>query len=200
MSNLLQQIDDATSRRMDAAAIELTNALKETLSVPVPRLVNRLDKNAAKVRSTQTNKLVYRRATFIKDGKGLTIVKRGAIRTLTNSKGKTETYTVPGDYTTYRKANGDPVFVKRATKGAPPRKFEGRLRAGHTWERRDFVDNGAQYAFSVTGPRSSGSLFIRRVGTNVKYAPVHENGVHPYFVKTLNRVRPKLESILGQSI
>lgn len=192
MSNLIQQINDATSRRMDAAAIELTNALKETLSVPVPRLVNRKVKNL--------NAPGYAKRTFIKDERGLTMVNRGAVKTLTNSKGKQETYTVPDGYTTYRKANGDPVFVKRATKGAPPRKFEGRLRAGHTWERRDFIDNGAGYAYSVTGPKTSGSLFIRRVGTNVKYAPVHENNAHPYFVRTLNRVRPKLESILGQTI
>lgn len=189
--SLYKQIMDAAGRRMDAAAIELTNALKETLSVPVPRLVNR------KVRPPGGGRMVRR--TFIKDGRNLTMVTGGAVRTLVDTKGRRETYLVPKGYTTYHKVSGDPVLVKKATPGAPPRKFEGRLRAGHTWERRDFVDQGADYAFSVT-PGQVGSMLVRRVGTNVKYAPRLEHHGHPYFMRTVLRVKPKLEQIMGQNI
>jgi hypothetical protein len=193
MSDLYRQIMNATARRMDAAAITLTNALKETLSVPVPRLVNK------NVRMPFGGRMVKQRRTFIKDGKGLTLVNRGALKTLTDTKGRTETYMVPWrDYTIYHKVSGDPVLVKRATPGAPPRKFEGRLRAGHTWERRDFIDNQAAFAFSVTAPRASGSMMVRRVGTNVNYARPLEQGGHPYFAMTLMRVKPQLEKLMGQ--
>jgi len=37
--NIIERVLEFANRRLDAAAIELTNALKETLSVPVPRLV-----------------------------------------------------------------------------------------------------------------------------------------------------------------
>jgi hypothetical protein len=192
MSDIYQKIMDATARRMDAAAILLTNELKEVLSVPVPRLVNK------NVSLPSTGPVVKQRRTFVKDGNGLRLVNRGKLVTVTH-KGKSDTFTVPWkDFTTYHTAAGKPVLVKRATPGAPPRKFEGRLRAGHTWERRDFIDQSGQgAAFSVTGPRSSGSLMVRRVGTNVKYAPGLEQGTHPYFTLTLMRVRPRLEHLMG---
>lgn len=170
MNDPHKQIRDLVDRRMDAAAIELTNALKETLSVPVPQLVNKKVRIPGQGRQAQT---------FIKVGRTFQRVQKGYLRTLDG-----KTYMVPAGYTIYTKASGKRVFVQKATPGAPPRKFEGRLRAGHTWER----------------PRATAGELVRRVGTNVEYAPKHEKGIHPYFMKTLLRVKPKLERILGQAL
>jgi hypothetical protein len=153
MSDLYKTIMDAANRRMDAAAIHLTNSLKETLSLPVPRLLIR-----GKVKPKY----------FVKRGKILTQVRASDVY-----------HFVP--YTT---STGKTVYVEPATRGAAPRKFEGRLRAGHTWER-------------LAGRVNS---LVRRVGTNVKYARTHEEGSHPYFTQTLERERTELERLLGQSI
>ena len=153
MSDLYRTIMDAANRRMDAAAIHLTNSLKETLSLPVPRLV---------IRGRVKPKY------FVKRGKEMVQVTARDVL-----------HFVP--YTT---STGKTVYVEPATRGAAPRKFEGRLRAGHTWEK-------------VSGQPNA---LVRRVGTNVKYARGLEEGTHPYFYLTLERERAELERLLGQSI
>jgi phage gpG-like protein len=60
--------------------------------------------------------------------------------------------------------------TERATRGAPPRKLSGRLRASVTRATLDTPD----------GP-------VGRVGTNVVYARRHELGTHPFLAPTLQR-------------
>ncbi len=189
MPDLYAEIMAASNRRMDAAAIELTNALKEALSVPVPRLVN---KSSGRGQGKT-------RRTFVKNGKTLALVTRGHLKSLNG-----ETFLVPGklrsapthppapnsysasageSWVIYYTSSGKAVFVKKATPGAPPRKFEGAFRRSQTWERL----------------ASTGQL-VRRVGTNDKRARGFEYGTHPYFTPTLFRVKGKLEGIIGQSL
>jgi len=70
------------------------------------------------------------------------------------------------------------VATTRATPGAPPRKLSGRLRASQGYE----VD-----AATLTG----------RAGTNVIYGRRHEFQGHPWLVKSVQAIMPKLQVILG---
>ncbi len=73
------------------------------------------------------------------------------------------------------------VATTPATKGAPPRKLSGRLRASIA------VDFNA-------------SINVARVGTNVIYGRVHEEGDHAWLLPTLETNRMGLQQILGQEI
>lgn len=81
----------------------------------------------------------------------------------------------------YVTSRGKGVWVTRATPGAMPRKFEGRLRGSITWE--ILSDNAGN--------------MIGRVGTNVKYARRHEDGTHPFLRRTLYAERTALEKLLN---
>lgn len=82
--------------------------------------------------------------------------------------------------TRYVTSRGKGVWVVRATPGAMPRKFEGRLRGSITWE--VLSDGGDMFA---------------RVGTNLRYARRHEFGTHPFLRRTLYAERTELERILN---
>lgn len=166
----IREIRQQLDRRLDAAAILLTNALKEEISVPVPRV-------PSKSAGFKSLKKFGESATVQHDRHGL---PQGAylVSAIHAKTGMAYTKVQQGQYVWYRRSNGKSVKVLRATPQAPPRKFEGRLRASHTWER--------------IGP------FVRRVGTNVKYARKHEEGDHPYFMKVLARVKSKIAQLLNQ--
>lgn len=171
--DLYEAIMQSAGRQMDKAAIETTNALKETLSEPVPRLVNKNVKIPGQRKG--------QKRTFVKEGQNFRLVTKGHLYRL--NSGVFQVPTHENDFVIYTTSTGKQVFVVKATRGAPPRKFEGRLRAGHTWERAD---------------DSRG--IVRRVGTNVLYAREHEEGVHPYFAMTILRIKPRLEQLMGTNL
>ena len=73
----------------------------------------------------------------------------------------------------------DVVYVPSfATKGAPPRKLSGRLRSSVSWE----IDK---------------DRLVAKVGTNVVYGRALEYRNHEWLLKTVRRLTPQLEAILG---
>lgn len=168
----MEKIRVLLGKRLDAASILLTNALKEELSVAVPRVPDtEWDKSG---RQTKPYRKFVRMTAEQRRRHGLppgVSIKRAWLF------GPKRVEATADAFRWYRTSSGKTVKVLRATPGAPPRKFEGRLRSGHTWEKLD--------------------TFSRRVGTNVKYARRHEKGDHPYFFKTVERVRDKIAKLLG---
>lgn len=79
-----------------------------------------------------------------------------------------ETLSVPAPRRRAQSRNGTIYYraTTPATKGAPPRKLSGRLRAS-------------------IGYQILPQQFIAKVGTNVVYGRRHEYGTHPYLAVTL---------------
>lgn len=169
-------------RRLDAAAILLTGAVKEAINEPVPRVPS---KNAGYKSLKKYGMMAENQ--FNKHGAppGARLVSQiFTPKRFGQAGGQYTTTAGKNIYAWYRKSKGKGagsyVKVLRATRGAPPRKFEGRLRSSMTWERPNW--------------------YTRRVGTNVKYARKLEFEGHPYFFSALAKVRSKIEALLGQDI
>lgn len=151
-----QDLKRSLGAGLRAASIFLVARTKETLSVPAPRVwLNSASGERYLVAGWERNRpgLTKRTSTgsrLVRDKKTGALVRRNV--------------------------SYEPSF---ATKGAPPRKLSGRLRASIDYE----VSNEGLVAY---------------VGTNVIYAARHEFGTHPFLSVTLNQFRKEIEAIVGQ--
>jgi len=126
--------------------------LKEVLSVPAPR---RVVKAGGTYNVTFTTAARTAADGSVKAGRAVSFSATAAVKTY--------------------------VATTPATKGAPPRKLSGRLRASIDVELRTHSDTEEVYA----------------IGTNVVYARRHEFGAHPFMIPTLDAQAANIATIIG---
>jgi len=179
-----QEAVKLAGRGLEAATVFLKNAVKETLSVPAPRIAV-VDRTGARryVAGFKLNDPRRWVTPYIKGAKEATI---------TSFKFPKRTKGVQGAMFGPPQAQGIRYQTAPAIKGDPPRKLSGRLRAGVAHEMLDPMKTFEGGAVATKG----------RVGTNVKYARRLEFGPggHKFLERTLAKYQPEIEAIIDRTI